>query len=99
MTLTPILRYEWFFYVFEATLMLINSILWNLWNPGRYLPRNYHVYLAPDGRTELEGEDRSDDRPLLAKAGSVLTFGILFRKKENRPFEELNDYPVANRQA
>lgn len=99
MTLSPILRYEWFFYVFEATLMLINSILWNLWNPGRYLPRNYHVYLAPDGRTELEGEDKSDDRPLLAKAGSVLTFGILFRKKENRPFEELNDYPVANRQA
>jgi hypothetical protein len=100
MSLSPILRYEWFFYIFEATLMLINSVLWNVWNPGRYLPRNYHVYLAQDGRTELEGEDKSDDRPLLAKAGSVLTFGILFRKKiENRPFEELNDYPVANLQA
>lgn len=97
--LSPILRYEWFFYVFEATLMLINSVLWNVWNPGRYLPRNYHVYLAEDGRTELEGDDTPDNRPLLAKTASVLTFGILFRQKKGiRPFEELNDYPVANPQ-
>ncbi|RDL31402.1 uncharacterized protein BP5553_09611 [Venustampulla echinocandica] len=100
MTLSPILRYEWFFYVFEATLMLINSVLWNVWNPGRYLPKSYHVYLAQDGRTELQGQDEADDRPLLAKAGSVLTFGFLFRnKKVNRQFEELNEYQVANRQA
>lgn len=98
-TLSPILRYEWFFYLFEATLMLINSVLWNVWNPGRYLPRNYHVHLAQDGTTEVEEEDKSDDRPLLAKAASVLTFGVLFRKKENQPFEELNNYPATNRQA
>ncbi|KAF2471147.1 putative RTA1 domain protein [Lindgomyces ingoldianus] len=96
--LSPILRYEWFFYIFEAALMLTNSVLWNVRNPGRYLPRNYHVYLAQDGRTEVEGEDQSDDRPLLAKVGSVLTFGFLFRKKiENRPFEELQSFPVSNR--
>jgi hypothetical protein len=100
MALSPMLRYEWFFYVFEATLMLMTSVLWNIWNPGRYLPRNYHVYLAQDGRTELEGgDDKSDGRSLLAKAGHVLTFGIFFGKKKNhRPFEELNDYPVANHQ-
>ncbi len=98
-TLSPILRYEWFFYVFEATLMLLNSVLWNVWNPGRYLPKNNHIHLAQDGTTELEGESTSDDRPLLAKAGSVLTFGLLFRKKnEDRLFEELNDYPGAVRQ-
>lgn len=79
--------------------MLINSVLWNVWNPGRYLPKNYHVYLAQDGRTELEGEETPDDRPLLAKAGSVLTFGFLFRNKQgNQPFQELSDLPVANRQ-
>lgn len=32
-TLSPILRYEWFFYIFEATLMFLNSLLWNIWNP------------------------------------------------------------------
>lgn len=96
--LSPILRYEWFFYIFEATLMLTNSILWNMWNPGRYLPQNYHVYLAQDGRTELEEEDRPDDRPLVTKAGSVLTFGIFFRKKEGiRPSVVPNNSPMTNR--
>lgn len=98
--LSPILRYEWFFYVFEATLMLVNSLLWNVWSPGRYLPKDYHIYLARDGRTEIEGEEQSDDRPLLAKAGSVLTFGFLFRnKKEHGAFQELHGYPVADHQA
>ncbi|KAK2799577.1 hypothetical protein FQN50_008415 [Emmonsiellopsis sp. PD_5] len=81
--LTPLLRVEWFFYVFEAALILINSVLWNLWNPGRYFPRNSRVRLARDGRTEVEGDERKeDDRPLLMKAGSVLTFGMFWRKKE-----------------
>jgi choline-glycine betaine transporter len=79
--LTPILRYEWFFFVFESTTMLLNSALWNIWHPGRYLPRLHNVYLSPDG-TEVEAEEDSDTRPLLAKAGSILTFGIFFRKKK-----------------
>lgn len=79
--LSPILRYEWYFYVFEATLMLINSVIWNLWNPGRYLPQNYHVYLARDGRTEVQANVKPDNRSLLLKILSVLTFGLLFRAK------------------
>ncbi|KPM44171.1 hypothetical protein AK830_g2349 [Neonectria ditissima] len=96
-TVSPILRHEWFFYIFEGTLMLANSFLWNIWNPGRYLPGNYLVYLAQDGRTEIQGEEVPDARPLIAKVGSVMTFGALFRKenKDNRPFEELGDYPGA----
>ncbi|KAI1759005.1 putative RTA1 domain protein [Hypoxylon sp. FL1150] len=82
-TLSPILRYEWFFYVFEAALMFANSVLWNIWNPGRYLPRNYHVYLDRDGVTEIEGEAKLDSRSLLAKIGSVLTFGLLFHEKKD----------------
>jgi hypothetical protein len=81
--LTPILRYEWFFYVFESTTMLVNSAIWNVWHPGRYLPRLHNVYLSPDG-TEVEAEEDSDTRPLLAKAGSILTFGIFFRKKKTQ---------------
>lgn len=82
-TLSPILRYEWYFYIFEATLMLTNSVLWNIWNPGRYLPRNYHIYLARDGITEVEGEAKLDKRPLLAKIACVLTFGLLFRENKD----------------
>lgn len=80
--LSPLLRYEVYFYVFEASLMLINSCLWNAWHPGRFLPRDYHIYLAQDG-TEVEGEKVEDSRPLLAKTAHVLTFGILFRNKKN----------------
>jgi len=79
--LSPILRYEVYFYIFEATLMLINSILWNIWNPGRYLPRDYHVYLAEDGSAELRGNEEPDDRSLLLRILSLLTFGLLFRQK------------------
>lgn len=97
--LTPVLRYEWYFYAFEATLMVTNSVLWNVWNPGRYLPRNYHVYLAKDGTTEVESEDSKDARTLLAKTGNALTFGCLFRKRDNREFWELNGHLVDGRQA
>ncbi|KAL9623615.1 MAG: hypothetical protein Q9160_002071 [Pyrenula sp. 1 TL-2023] len=96
-SLSPLLRYEWYFYVFEASLMLINSVLWNVWHPGRYLPKNHCVHLARDGRTEVGGEDEVDKRPLLAKVGSVLTFGVLFgAKKDNRSRHELSDYHLAN---
>ncbi|KAI1660550.1 hypothetical protein F4813DRAFT_400703 [Daldinia decipiens] len=91
--LSPILRYEIFFYIFEATLMVINSVLWNVWNPCRFLPKERRIYLSRDG-TEVYGEEDSDDRPLLAKTANLLTFGILFRKKkQTRGFEELNQYP------
>lgn len=95
--LSPILRYEWYFYVFEATLMLINSVLWNIWNPSRLLPRDYHVYLAPDGQTLIEGEEQVDDRSLPQKIVSMMSFGFLFPKKENkRQFWELKDHPVVS---
>ena len=87
--LSPILRYEWFFYVFEATLMLINSILWNIWNPGRFLPKNYNIYLGPDGN-EIEGEEQADNRALWAKVANIISFGVLYRKKRQAgQFQEL----------
>jgi hypothetical protein len=94
--LSPILRYEVYFYIFEATLMLINSVLWNVWNPVRFLPINHRIYLARDG-AEVEGEEDKDDRPLLAKTAHVLTFGVLFRKKgQTQRFQELAEYPGTN---
>jgi hypothetical protein len=93
MSLSPILRYEWFFYLFEATLMLINSVLWNIWNPGRYLPKNHHIYLSRDGETEVEGKVQKAGNPWL----SVLTFGIFFREKqEQESFVELDDHSGTN---
>jgi hypothetical protein len=86
--LNPLFRYEAFFYVFEATLMLINSALWNVWNPGRLLPKDYHVYLSADG-TERVGEKIVDARPGWAKFAHVLTFGVFFRRA--KVYHEVNE--------
>jgi len=89
-SLSPLLRYEWYFYIFEATLMLLNSVLWNIWNPGRYLRKNVH--LSTDGETEVEADRQLDHRTILAKIGNVLTFGLLFRNTaQSRQFRELRE--------
>ncbi|KAF5531963.1 Rtm1p [Fusarium mexicanum] len=63
-TISPVVRYEWFFYVFEAALMLCNLIMFNVRHPRRYLPRNNKIYLSPDGVTEIEGPGYKDPRRL-----------------------------------
>jgi RTA1 like protein len=47
--------HEVYFYVFEATIMFINTTMLNIFHPGRYLPRSNKVFLAQDGKTELVG--------------------------------------------
>jgi len=61
-SISPIIRYEWFFWVFEALLMITNSFLLNARHPMRFLPRNNKIYLAKDGVTEIEGEGYEDKR-------------------------------------
>lgn len=43
--------------------MLINMVLWNMQHPRRYLPEDYHVYLAQDGQTELKGPGWKGEMP------------------------------------
>lgn len=95
-SLSPIMRYEWYFYVFEATMMLLNSVLWNVFNPGRFLPRNPHTYLARDGVTELL-DNQKDERSIMAKIGAVVSFGCFLRHRENRHFEQLRDHELSKR--
>lgn len=63
MSLSPIIRYEAFFYVLEATLMICNCVLFNIRHPRRYLPKNNKIYLALDGVSEVEGPGFKDPRP------------------------------------
>ncbi|KAJ0116734.1 rta1 domain protein [Diaporthe amygdali] len=64
--LPPEWRYEWFFYVFEASLMLVNAYLWNFRHASKYLPTNTKVFLGTDGVTEIEGPGYKDKRGFLA---------------------------------
>lgn len=64
--LSPAIRYEWFFWVFEASLMLANHVLMNVRHPRRWLPRSARTYLARgDGVTEVEGPGYKDGRGFL----------------------------------
>ncbi|KAI3319039.1 RTA1 like protein-domain-containing protein [Xylariaceae sp. AK1471] len=63
---SPIIRYEVFFYLFEATLMLINSVWINVRHPRRWLPQSTKVYLAKDGITEITGPGYKEDRGFIA---------------------------------
>ncbi|KAI0101432.1 hypothetical protein F4776DRAFT_676210 [Hypoxylon sp. NC0597] len=59
---------EWPFYIFEATLMLINMFMWNARHPAPYLPADITTYLSRDGVTEVKGpEPPKDTRPLIAR--------------------------------
>lgn len=65
MSISPIVRYEWFFWVFEALLMITNSVLLNVRHPARFLPRSNKIYLARDGTTEIVGPGYEDKRNFL----------------------------------
>lgn len=75
--LSPLLRYEIFFLVFDGALMLANSVLWNVWHPGRLLLRDPRVYLAQDG-TQVVREVEADGRAWWEKVLHVVTFGMFF---------------------
>jgi hypothetical protein len=65
-SISPIIRYEWFFYVFEVTLMFTNTMMLNFRHPGKYLPRKITTYLGEDG-VEREGCKFKDTRNTLLK--------------------------------
>ncbi len=59
---SPIIKYEAFFWCFEALLMLANSVLWNFRHPMKHLPLDSRVYLSEDGVTEVVGPGYEDLR-------------------------------------
>jgi hypothetical protein len=94
--LSPLYRFEAFFYVFEATVMLLNSTLWNVFNPGRFLPKNHRIHLTKEG-DEVEGPRDPDTRSVLLKTLNILTFGLLFqRKRMDYASHEITEYPSQN---
>jgi hypothetical protein len=90
--ITPIMRYEWFFWVFEATLMVTNTFLLNARHPMRYLPRDNTIYLAQDGVTEVAGPGYLDRRRwYLTFFDPFDIIGIARGKDKNQKFWETHD--------
>ncbi|KAL2151596.1 hypothetical protein VTH82DRAFT_6694 [Thermothelomyces myriococcoides] len=85
---SPMLRYEWFFWVFEASLMLINTVLINVRHPRRYLPKSTKTYLAKDG-TEVQGPGFKDGRPFLQTLVDPFDlWGLVTKKDRGKEFWE-----------
>lgn len=77
-------KHEAFFYVFDAGLMLVNSIMLNVWHPARYLPSSHKVYLARDGGTEVEGPGWVDARPWWGSALDPFDLAGLIKGKDKK---------------
>jgi hypothetical protein len=60
--ISPVLKQEWFFWVFEVVFMFTNTTLLNVFHPMSSLPRSNKIYLAGDGITEIEGPGYKDPR-------------------------------------
>lgn len=60
---SAIYKNEVYFWVFDAAIMFVNTVLLNIWHPGKRLPRSNSVFLARDGVTERRGPGWKDDRP------------------------------------
>ncbi|KAI5893960.1 uncharacterized protein SCHCODRAFT_02623262 [Schizophyllum commune H4-8] len=87
---SPIVCNEWFFWVFEATLMFLNSTWLNVFHPARFLPRDYKVFLARDGQTEIEGPGDTDKRGWIQSILDPFDLIGLVRKKDVKYWEEDN---------
>ncbi|KAH6844840.1 hypothetical protein B0I37DRAFT_378450 [Chaetomium sp. MPI-CAGE-AT-0009] len=100
-TLSPAIRYEWFFWVFEAALMLLNHVLMNARHPRRYLPQSARTYLALDGVTEVTGPGYKDGRPFLVTLVDPFDlWGVVRgREKETRFWEAGEGKPARDVEA
>lgn len=61
----PLAHQEAYFWIFEATIMFINTAMLNIWHPGKNLPRSNKNFLAKDGKTVLRGPGWEDKRPFI----------------------------------
>lgn len=81
--------HEYFLYLFEATIMLINTAVLNIWHPGRYLPRSNRVFLAQDGVTELRGPGwKSKRKGLVELIDPLDIYGLVTGKDAKTKFWE-----------
>ncbi|KAF7544251.1 hypothetical protein G7Z17_g10107 [Cylindrodendrum hubeiense] len=95
MSMSPIIRYEWFFYVFESSIMLINVVMFNVRHPRRYLPKSNRIYLAQDGVTEVEGPGFKDPRPFwLTLVDPFDIRGIMSGQLKQDKFWETHDQGI-----
>ena len=81
---------EWLWWVLDALPMVTCTWILNIWPPAKYFPSNYKIYLAKDGKTELEGPGAADRRHfLLTVFDPCDVIGLITKSdRKNRFWEE-----------
>ncbi|EUC43168.1 hypothetical protein COCMIDRAFT_101497 [Bipolaris oryzae ATCC 44560] len=89
---SAVYKNETYFWIFEAAIMLINTVLLNIWNPGKRLPPSNSVFLARDGVTERRGPGWGDDRPWIVTVFDPFDIWGLVRGRDKKTqFWDLSD--------
>lgn len=87
--MSPILKNEWFFWVFEVMVMYANTTMLNMLHPMTKLPKSNKIYLAKDGVTEIEGPGCQDKRPFFMTFVDPFDLvGLVMNKKRHEVFWE-----------
>ncbi|CBX96991.1 hypothetical protein LEMA_P101220.1 [Plenodomus lingam JN3] len=79
---SPIYTNEVYFWIFEASIMFVNTALLNLYHRGKRLPKSNDVFLARDGVTERKGPGWKDDRPWIITIFDPFDLWDLFRGRD-----------------
>jgi hypothetical protein len=89
---SSIYQNEVYFWIFEATIMFVNTALLNLFHPGKRLPRSNSVFLARDGITERRGPGWADDRPWIVTVFDPFDmWGLINGKDKKTQFWDMTD--------
>jgi hypothetical protein len=89
---SEIYKNEVYFWVFEASIMWVNTALLNVFHPGKRLPRSNGTFLAKDGVTERQGPGWDDDRPWPVTIFDPLDiWGLIRGKDKDTKFWDMSD--------
>ena len=87
--LPAIVRYETLYCIFEATFMLLNMCIWNIWYPRYYLPAEITICLAADGKTEIAAPNWHNPR---SRAARILDpFDIMGMCRSRRRYTDVSE--------
>jgi hypothetical protein len=85
-------RHEVYFWIFEASIMFVNTALLNLFDPGKRLPKSNSVFLARDGVTERRGPGWADDRAWLVTVLDPFdVWGLIRGRDKKTMFWDMDD--------
>jgi hypothetical protein len=97
---SAIYKNEVVFWIFEAVIMFLNSLLLNFRHPGKRLPKSNSVFLDRDGVTERRGPGWTDDRPWIVTLFDPFdVHGMLTGKDKKSQFWDMSDVELTRLRA